>query len=822
MENKELKNLINEWIEHGDYSLIRKIIKLSSAKEFYKICKSRYRETHDRFYIQSIRKIGLLYRIKAHLFKKKELCRIKDHENKLNKKAEQINELITSLTRNEKFVYIMQYSFFDPKGENYFSGGGERYACDLSELIYKNGYHPILIQAGEESANKPWHNKFNNIDVIGVNAVNREYFYILKKLLPPSLTIYSGAIAWGNDAFHPSILISHGITWDHPLFNANIEALKQLLTFADTFVSVDTNTLSWYRSTYSHFIANSALKMKYIPNYTDLNIYKPNENKNANKNLRIIYPRRCSAERGFWLIVNIIPKLLNEFKNIEFELVGYAHTSEIEEKINELKEQFPNRLHHYVSSANNMVNVYQNADISVIPTEYSEGTSLSCIEAMACGNAVVSTDIGGLPNLIINNYNGLLTEPYEDDIYNAIKTLILNKELRLKLQTNALEVSKVFSKKSWDNSWQNILEKYLGHNEPKINIKSTKSNEEFKENYLKQFANENSLSDSRNLFITTGFISTINAMSIIDTYEYKNSDNYLIVYSSNVSDIFKEYNLQLILDGYFKKIIFADDLSYDENIKFIENEEFLNTFNEIYTTAQKSYNIWDKHHCINLIEEGISSYFSFDNINYSNIKNIYLSNYFDKMFYLDKSQENKVRTLDKNSIKNIINKIKLQNDLNFKEFQSENLVLFLSQYIYQDFMSNEEVTNFYIKHIDTLINNNYTVLFKSHPRVNDVITENLAKYYKNNPKFKFFDAKIKYPVELMIEDLNLKAIVTSMSGGAINCSHLFDIPCYGVGAKLIKDNHPFENVRKYADVFINNIEHLKEFNRIENDLTKNK
>lgn len=822
MKNKELENLINKWIENGDYSLIKKIIKLSSAKYFYKICKARYRETQDRFYIRSIRKIGLLYKIKAYLFSNKEKNRIKAHQDKLNKKAEKINELIKSLTKDDKFVYIMQYSFFDPKGENYFSGGGERYACDLSELIYKKGYRSILIQAGDETANKPWHNNFNNIDVIGVNAVNKEYFYIIKKLLQPSLTIYSGAIGWGKDAFHPSILISHGITWDHPLFNANTEYLKQLLTFADTFVSVDTNTLSWYRSTFSHFIANSILKMKYIPNYTDLNIYKPKENKNTHKNLRIVYPRRCSAERGFWLIVNIIPRLLNEFKNIEFDLVGYAHTPEIEEKIKELEETFPKRLHHYVLPANEMVNVYQNADISVIPTEYSEGTSLSCIEAMACGNAVVATDVGGLPNLIINNYNGLLTEPYEEDIYNAIKKLVLNKELRLKLQTNALEVSKVFSKASWDNSWKNILEKYLGNNETKTNIESTKLNDEFKEKYLKQFGDENPLKNKRNLFITTGFISTINAMSIIDSHETQNSDNYLIVYSSNVSDKFKEYNLKLILDGYFKNIIFADDSSYDENIKFIEDENFLKTFNEIYTTAQKSYDIWNKHNCINLIEEGISSYFSFENINYSNIKNIYLSNYFNKIFYLDKSQENKVRTLDKNSIKNIISRIKLQNDLNFKEFQSENLVLFLSQYIYQDFMSNEEVTNFYIKHIDTLINNNYTVLFKSHPRVNDVITENLAKYYKNNPKFKFFDAKIKYPVELMIEDLNLKAIVTSMSGGAINCSHLFDIPCYGIGAKLIKDNHPFENVRRYADVFINNIEHLKEFNRIENDLVKNK
>ena len=137
MKNKELENLINKWIENGDYSLIKKIIKLSSAKSFYKICKARYRETQDRFYIRSIRKIGLLYKIKAYLFSNKEKNRIKAHQDKLNEKAEKINELIKSLTKDDKFVYIMQYSFFDPKGENYFSGGGERYACDLSELIYK-------------------------------------------------------------------------------------------------------------------------------------------------------------------------------------------------------------------------------------------------------------------------------------------------------------------------------------------------------------------------------------------------------------------------------------------------------------------------------------------------------------------------------------------------------------------------------------------------------------------------------------------------------------------------------------------------------------
>ena len=51
-----------------------------------------------------------------------------------------------------------------------------------------------------------------------------------------------------------------------------------------------------------------------------------------------------------------------------------------------------------------MNKAYQNADITLIPSLYSEGTSLSCIEAMACGNAVIATRIGGLSDLIINDF----------------------------------------------------------------------------------------------------------------------------------------------------------------------------------------------------------------------------------------------------------------------------------------------------------------------------------------------------------------------------------------------------------------------------------
>lgn len=284
--------------------------------------------------------------------------------------------------------------------------------------------------------------------------------FIIANLNSPKLAIYSGSDNWGIKAHHPSILLSHGITWDTPEENANLEKLQKNLNFADYIISVDTNTISWYRSTFPKLIKKNNIKMKYIPNYVDLDLFTPNSNKHSDY-VTIIYPRRCCEERGFWLIANVIPKVLQEFKNVKFNLVGYAHSKEIEDKIKKLKEQYPNNVYHSVVNAQEMVDQYQNADIAVVPTLYCEGTSLSCIEAMACGNAVITTDVGGLPNLVINNYNGVLTEPDETEIYEALQKVIINTEYRKRLQENALDVVKVFSKKEWTEKWEAILKRIL-------------------------------------------------------------------------------------------------------------------------------------------------------------------------------------------------------------------------------------------------------------------------------------------------------------------------------------------------------------------------
>lgn len=389
-----------------------------------------------------------------------EFDKLEKFDSKFNNvKAAQINNIISEITTS-KVVYLFQYSFFDKEGENFFSGGAERYMLDLSKLIIELGYKPILIQAGVSTSNVPWVKTYQGLTVIGVNTLGNNYFKIINSLREPDLAIYSGIIKWNkNIKYKNKLLISHGITWDVPRVNANIKFLQTILETFNNIISVDTSTISWMRSTFSNYVKHLNVNFTYVPNYVDITKYKPL--KRDTELIKITFPRRCSDERGFWMFAEIVPELIKYNKNVLIEFVGYIHNKEIQGKIDKLLTGFPKNVIHRFCNQDEMVEVYQNTDISVIPTLFSEGTSLSCLEAMACGNAVIATNVGGLPNLILNNFNGKLINPESKSLFNALIELIDDKSLRQVLSQNAVSVSKTFAKENWDKEWRDILKRYL-------------------------------------------------------------------------------------------------------------------------------------------------------------------------------------------------------------------------------------------------------------------------------------------------------------------------------------------------------------------------
>ena len=85
---------------------------------------------------------------------------------------------------------------------------------------------------------------------------------------------------------------------------------------------------------------------------------------------------------------------------------------------------------------------FESAEIFVLPS-YAEGFPISIIDALSNACAIITTPVGGIPDILENNINCLMVEPGDiDSLTNAISQLLKKKELRDKLSSNSLQLAK--------------------------------------------------------------------------------------------------------------------------------------------------------------------------------------------------------------------------------------------------------------------------------------------------------------------------------------------------------------------------------------------
>jgi len=82
---------------------------------------------------------------------------------------------------------------------------------------------------------------------------------------------------------------------------------------------------------------------------------------------------------------------------------------------------------------------YREAGIYILPS-HSEGLPIGLLEAMSYGAACIATRVGGVPDVIDHNRNGILVEPEDvDAIADALLLLARDHELRTRLAKSARE-----------------------------------------------------------------------------------------------------------------------------------------------------------------------------------------------------------------------------------------------------------------------------------------------------------------------------------------------------------------------------------------------
>jgi len=86
-----------------------------------------------------------------------------------------------------------------------------------------------------------------------------------------------------------------------------------------------------------------------------------------------------------------------------------------------------------------------------MPSIEREGMNMATIEAMAAGLPVISTWVGGMPELVENGISGFLVEPQNPPaLAKALRTLMESKDLRKKWEIRAEFVSQQIYLKKHD------------------------------------------------------------------------------------------------------------------------------------------------------------------------------------------------------------------------------------------------------------------------------------------------------------------------------------------------------------------------------------
>lgn len=180
--------------------------------------------------------------------------------------------------------------------------------------------------------------------------------------------------------------------------------------------------------------------------------------------LRILYPRRISMERGIIPMMLAADRMLGAFPDLEVEFAGeLVEGSTVGRSFRYWHRTHPHadRIKHRTYDFRDIREAYHQADIAVIPTVFSEGTSYACLEAMSCGLPVVASNVGGLNDLIQDGFNGLLVPPGEEALTAALVRLVQDRAERERLGIYARETALSYDISHWRRRWSSVLESFL-------------------------------------------------------------------------------------------------------------------------------------------------------------------------------------------------------------------------------------------------------------------------------------------------------------------------------------------------------------------------
>jgi glycosyltransferase involved in cell wall biosynthesis len=203
-------------------------------------------------------------------------------------------------------------------------------------------------------------------------------------------------------------------------------------------------------------------RISIIPNGVDLSIYKNIKENKFRKNYRIskdslliLSIGRLSWMKGFQYLIRAMPEILKQRPDAILVIIGNdgGYETELKSLVRTLRLDDNVLLLGFIDNPMKGCAI-KDADIFVIPSTI-EAFGLISLEAMAVGKPIVSTNVGGLKDILRDNESALLVNPEDSsELSDAIKRLMADKNICNNLASNAAKDVEKYE-------WKNISKCYI-------------------------------------------------------------------------------------------------------------------------------------------------------------------------------------------------------------------------------------------------------------------------------------------------------------------------------------------------------------------------
>lgn len=197
-------------------------------------------------------------------------------------------------------------------------------------------------------------------------------------------------------------------------------------------------------------------EIKYVNNPVDTSLYYHDE-KSEKNGFIFINVGRQDPNKNQILIIRAMKKITDIFPMSKLILVGNGNQHSA--LVSEAKRLGLQNVVEFPGEILNVQDYLAKADVYV-SSSHREGLPLSMLEAMAAGLPIISTEVGGIPDIIDNN-GILIKDDSQGQLEEAMITLETDKEKRERFSKRSLEIVKAYDVKKCAMNYEDIYQSLM-------------------------------------------------------------------------------------------------------------------------------------------------------------------------------------------------------------------------------------------------------------------------------------------------------------------------------------------------------------------------